>query len=555
MKKQFFRMAFAVSTFKVVKKVLVLFVLFTLISCSAKDEISLYEQENVISENIEINQNAQRDFAIILSKAVEDNADLRMFLRDEAQKQFDNTYDVFYPYVRNSKVGGKSTFREILLNYTTEKELAGIERSLPLLNIAIPDLSMFDAFSVNDWDAYNDEIAVSYIEGNKNSVFYSNGDSVFSLPKGSLPAFPYMVVKNSERMKVVNRGFTRSSNMDDLQYDFVDDIFNKRLNKPTTRSKTTSYINYNVNEEGPYMKAEYLDQRVKEAYAKYKNDPFACDRDLIYYNMDKSNSEKGKLNTKWREKLWKFRVVHSAYSEIAQKELDDPVIDTECHSRKAPFSNEELIEKIWTNGLFVFKFWIEYGRNNTQDKSTVRKVNVPPYKLFQFSKIKCAYQHSTAFRKSKYYYTVDLSDIKPLWVNVNEMLDGNDLLLMDEPWDLTSLSTNINIRIEESDPTIEFTKSVEFSNTFAGSANFDLGTGGKDASATAKVSLGVSGSFTTKRTHSEKWVEESDELGSVSLNYVAPVIVSDSELSTKGYKIHTLHTGLIEIMIVPVTVR
>jgi len=541
-------MAFAVSTFKVVKKVLVLFVLFALISCSAKDEISLCEQENVKSENIGINQNAQRDFAIILSKAVEDNTELRMFLRDEAQKQFDNTYDVFYPYVRNSKVGEKSTFREILLNYTTEKELAGIERSLPLLNIAIPDLSMFDAFSVNEWDAYNDEIAVSYIEGNKNSVFYSNGDSVFSLPKGSLPAFPYMVVKNSERMKVVNRGFTRSSNMDDLQYDFVDDIFNKRLNKPTTRSKTTSYINYNVNEEGPYMKAEYLDQRVKEAYAKYKNDPFACDRDLIYYNMDKSNSDKGRLNKKFREKLWKFRVVPTCYTQISQRELEDPEIDSECHNRKAPFSNEELIKKIWRDGSFVFKFWLECGNKNQKDEVIIKNVVVPPYKLFKFSKIRCDYQHSTAFRKSKYYYTVDLSDMKSLWVDVNEM-NGRDVYLLENPWDLTNLATNINIKVEEFDPTIEFTKSVEYTNTFAGSVNFQAG------GDSLKGSLGLSDTYSEKRSRSEKWTGGPDDLGTAMLNYLDPVIISDSELSTKGYKIFTLTTGMIEMMVVPVTVR
>lgn len=547
MKKQFFRMAFAVSTFKVVKKVLVLFVLFALISCSAKDEISLCEQENVKSENIGINQNAQRDFAIILSKAVEDNADLRMFLRDEAQKQFDNTYDVFYPYVRNSKVGEKSTFREILLNYTTEKELAGIERSLPLLNIAIPDLSMFDAFSVNEWDAYNDEIAVSYIEGNNNSVFYSNGDSVFSLPKGSLPAFPYMVVKNSDRLKVVDRGLTRSSNMDDLQYDFVDDIFNKSLNKPATRSKTTSYINYEVNQDGQYLSPDSLDQRVKEAYAKTKNSSFECARDIIYYNLDKTNSEKGKLNIYWREKLWKFRLSPDAYSDIAQKELGDPVIDSECHQRKSAFSKEELVKKIWTNGKYSFKFWIECGGKNGGDISIQKNVYVEPYKLFQFSKIKCEYQHSTAFRKSKYYYSVDLSDIKPLWVNVNEVSNGKDLFLIEDTWDLANFASNINIKIEESDPTIEFTKSVEFSNTFAGNLGFEIGIKGG-----SKLTGGISDSYTTKSYHSTKWTEGPDDLGAISYSFLNRVIYSDSKLSTKGYEMKTVNTGKIELMIVPV---
>lgn len=280
------------------KKIFIFLVLFSFLSCSNIDEASLCGQEGINNEGIETYHDGQRDFAIILSKAVADHADLRQFLKSEAQKQFDNTYDVFYPYVRNSRVSGNSTFRDILLNYATEEAMTRIERSLPLLNIVIPDLSMYDAFDVNDWDAKNDEIAVSYVEGNEKSVFYSNGDSVFSLPQGSIPAFPYMVVKNSERMKVVNSGTTRSSDMNALHYDFVDDIFNSALNKPATRSKTTSYINYDVTVDGPFLSPSALDQRVKEAYAKTKNSSFDCERDVIYYNMDKSGSDKGKLNLK-----------------------------------------------------------------------------------------------------------------------------------------------------------------------------------------------------------------------------------------------------------------
>lgn len=143
---------------------------------------SLYEKQN-ISES-----EAQESFARILSLVVSKEASVRKFLKDEAIKQFDKDYDVFYPYVKERIIGDGQTFRDILVSYSSEERVSEIERSLPLLTIMVPDLSDFGAFSVEEWDTEDDQVAVTYRTGNDNSVFYAEGDSLLSLPKEDLPA-------------------------------------------------------------------------------------------------------------------------------------------------------------------------------------------------------------------------------------------------------------------------------------------------------------------------------------------------------------------------------
>ena len=68
-------------------------------------------------------------FAQTLSKAVFESEEIRVCLKNEALKQIDNDYDVFYPVVKDQILDNGKTFRETLLNYTDEKE--------PLKNISV----------------------------------------------------------------------------------------------------------------------------------------------------------------------------------------------------------------------------------------------------------------------------------------------------------------------------------------------------------------------------------------------------------------------------------
>lgn len=122
-----------------------------ILSCTQDD--NLFVEGNTVDVSVQpelTTAEAQTKFAIILSKAVSNSEEVRRFLKEEALAYFDNDNDVFYPFVKDKIVAGtgSQTFRNILLSYCdSEEELEAIEKSLPLLNILIPDLTLFWDFN------------------------------------------------------------------------------------------------------------------------------------------------------------------------------------------------------------------------------------------------------------------------------------------------------------------------------------------------------------------------------------------------------------------------
>ena len=147
---------------------------------------------------------AQLKFAKLLSQAASSNVEVRSFLKKEALAQFDNDYDIFYPMIKDKKVFGDQSFRDVLLSYCKEaNELSEIEQSLPLLNIMIPDLSLFWDFNAATWDTSDKEVAV-LCRDDKNNTLYENGENIGNMTNGDIPGFPCLVVKNNERMKITS---------------------------------------------------------------------------------------------------------------------------------------------------------------------------------------------------------------------------------------------------------------------------------------------------------------------------------------------------------------
>lgn len=63
-----------------------------------------------------------------MSKAVSQRQDVRMFLKAQALKKFDNDFNVFYPFVKNEKIGER-TFKDVLSDYEkNEGDLDNIEK-------------------------------------------------------------------------------------------------------------------------------------------------------------------------------------------------------------------------------------------------------------------------------------------------------------------------------------------------------------------------------------------------------------------------------------------
>ena len=154
-----------------------LFILcYFVISCSnVLDEQNIISPSSIVSEE----QNAQKEFAIILSKALRSDSDLRVFVKQEALKRFDNDYDVFYPNVKDVLINGKDTFREILLSYSEDYEsFSYLESTLEKLTLLVPDWSWItsDCFSVKNWDTSDNFVCVGYDDGLEEHSVYYNGE-------------------------------------------------------------------------------------------------------------------------------------------------------------------------------------------------------------------------------------------------------------------------------------------------------------------------------------------------------------------------------------------
>jgi len=147
-----------------------------------------------------------------------------------------------------------------------------IEKSLPLLNIFVPDLSFVGGFDVRKWNTSRSAVLVSYREGNQNSVFFENGDVIFSLEDNELPTFPFLVVKNNERMRVKN-SMTRACGQR-CDYEFIDDAFNGGIDKYMTRGYTEYDVTFPSNKEddnNAYVNDVDISQKLIDAYEKYRN--------------------------------------------------------------------------------------------------------------------------------------------------------------------------------------------------------------------------------------------------------------------------------------------
>lgn len=86
-------------------------------SCSKDviNESNVEKTENELISSESVKKNNLIQFAQILSRAVYKSEDLRVFLKTEALRMFDKNYDILYYPIRNKKVSGNLSFRDILV--------------------------------------------------------------------------------------------------------------------------------------------------------------------------------------------------------------------------------------------------------------------------------------------------------------------------------------------------------------------------------------------------------------------------------------------------------
>lgn len=527
----------------------ILFVLastFFMLSCSQEEIVPIENNQQGASELT--TAQAQLNFAKLLSKAASSSIEVRRFLKEEALDRFDKDYDVFYPLVKDKIISGNKTFRDVLLSYCKdENELFQIESSQPLLNILIPDLSLFWDFNAKTWDINNSEVAV-LCRDDKNGTLYEKGENIGSLPKGEIPGFPCLVVKSNERLKVANTN-ARSG---EVAYEFVSDAFDGSIKSPQTRHNDFD-IDFEPTEDldKKVDKSEILPSVIK-AWEEFKNVPNAYQRDYVYYGITKANTP-GTLNRNIREKLYRFRINPSVFGKIADSSQDPKLNDPSQGKRY--LENWEILQRIWTDGKFEFRFksYIagEEGKDAMQHMLTF---SIDPRQVFSIKKVHVHHKNSTMFRQSKNFYSVDVNNLDSKWI-YPERLEGNhksQVFLL--PWDLYSKSLAIHLFVEEFDLNQTMEKSISVVSEFTSKSDFSReqsGEVGDGIKQTTKLGYGLSSTSTVTNTTKVTTTLGSDDLGTLSFFYYDSIIKTGSNGS---YELYSVNNGSVEATLLPMDI-
>ena len=443
------------------KKALTLTALLTaalMVSCNGQINpdvpVSSYEELVTIDE-----QTAMRNFAAILSKAVSSDKELRVFLKQEALKEFDRDFDVFYPYVKNEVVHDGMTFRELLLNFSeTPSNLELIERSLPKLTILVPDFSWIDprCFSVKKWDTSIEEVGVGYADQNASHPVFCNGEIKGELPLGAFPDFPVLIVKSNERM-IVKTPATRAS---EARYDFIAPEFDGSKIEQTRG--WTDYVNDNpdtssvdwVRRDGDFISETDLRSISPETLQAY--DEFGTgwgdgvQRDFIYYGMTKSNVNNGIYCKHKKELLYRFSFVSRTELWYNADSSEDPDLDgTIKTGRDETLDFDEFLSELWSTGKYEVKFdFVKANKDGTTSSLGSPSLTIDAGDLMYISKVYVIFGWTFFGNKNWHEYRIKEEYIEPKWYYPS---DKGNMILINTPWDLSSGSCDIWISAKEID--------------------------------------------------------------------------------------------------------
>ena len=510
-------------------------------------------------ESINASQNAQNtiqqseleaEFAVILSKALYQEEGLRRFVKNQALKEFDKDYDVFYPLLKDEIVENNESFHMILSRYDDKDILSDIEANCPLINILVPDWSWIDAFSIHTWDTDIQDISVILGTADSKHYVYTNGKLECILDLCQIPGFASVIVNNNDRVKMVE---TKGANK---QYLFIDDEFNGALSSKTKAEvqpirdheyydrtfETVDYSNFMSTED---LKSKSGDKPIT-AYYMFANNSEACHRDFLYYGMT-NTIQAGKLNSRVYEYITKFRFETLDCDFLLETE---DFISPGSYERYVYVQDGTLLDRMCYNGNLEIYFDIFIGNKDTS-VSYVRKMKSVSFKeAFQLSKVHVDFMHKTWFSSRKWVYTVDKNCFVPKWIDVNLKLPK---------WDLSNQSSIMNIYVSEFDnattetyhKTINSSISLNFTTEVETSIPSDQ-IGNSTETGNIKVGYGDTISNSTSIDVEVTTTNTTDDLGMAQLYYHDPIILSSATLNGEnGFRVKEISTGFVRIIVLP----
>ena len=545
---------------------LIVSVVFGISSCS-KSSIDL---EKVQLLDVHDEQSAMENFSVALSSAVYSYPEVRDFLKAEALKRFDYEDEVFYPFVKEMSIGNLGTLREILVRELGgEEKMAQIEKELPTLTILVSDASWFDpeGFCLDRWDTSEPCVAVTYRE--KDGIcrrLFGDGYLLGEIEEGTLPGGPVLIVKKSERM-VANV----STKSESVEYSFLFDEFDASKTTVDTKARYSwEWMNEPQPVETDYMSASALNSinpDIIKAYNLFKNNPYACHNDYIFYGMTSGNT-KGQLRTDVRNKICRIKLRADAFERVFDDKLGHDmdfkdVYETTDNGKgynEQP-SKEKVYAKLWGDGLLELVFTVLAGsRSGTE---SVLPLSVRARNLFVVKDdvvMKEQWKASVAFPVQWYikwrytfgsygtdYRTRNSSTLKERWYYLPYPITIPS-------WDLLDLSF-YTIKVEEVDCGATITQEINVTTKHASSDSqkFNFESTGKIPKIVdlgAKLELGWSES--DEETRVEKQVISYKEENEILL--ATPVSYSDRFISYQSgsdYMVNYVGSGDFIMTILP----
>lgn len=513
-------------------------------SCNNEDLPTEFQKDNRIQAGVTKKSEKEDDlatFAGILSKATYARKDVREFLKTESLKQFDKNYDALYYLIKDENIG-RETFRDILISYSSKETIEMIEENLPLLNILIPEITIFDVKPEN-LNTEDKEIPVVVSKKSETTLFL-NGKEELNLEKGLVPDFHVFVVNENSRVIVPEKGQNVKAMGTKASIMFKSPNYDGSLKGQAATKSNPGVVDPGV----PGIKAiqAYMHFRLDDGSIRQK----AFQRDYIYYGIT-PEEKTGSLNRSVSEYISFIEVDPNAYFKISDqirtgRPSDDPFIEHyETSQKKSALSENELLDRMWTKGSYDFRFEII---TSTKENPQIIYIPLKPNQLWNFN-IEYTRIHSTAFRHSKHTYKIDPYKFtsKRVYLNEKNISFGK--------WDLSEESIYRYVNIMEEDESIESTYSDTYESVrvkadkFNGDVKLTVGLGeGKSISGGA--SSEVTNSNTTKESKTITIIrkEKSDPLGSIRIYFYDPII-DDLYMQLRHCEMHTYNTGIVTFAI------
>lgn len=477
------------------------------------------------------------DFAILLSKVTYSRQDVREFIKNEAAKGFDRNSDVLYAMAKGKLIGNK-TFREILVENSSEEYMKEIENNIPLLNILIPNNILFD-ITLDNMDCNDADIPVSVAKSGASPI-YINGEYEGEIENGEIPGFHLFVINENSRVVIDD---SRSVN-EEARIRFISSNYDgMRISR--AGNSISRADNDTVNASG-------IDRKMIEAYSYFYKDDGSVNsrsyqRDYIYYGMT-PDSQQGSLNRSVSEYLSFIRIPNNVYSTMADQTEDipnnDPVLaHTKLTKYNKKYTEEALIDAFWKKGVYNIKIEIMCANSNNPQ---VKYISVRPDQLWDLNP-DIEPHKGNLFHRRKYIYRV-----KPDNFISKKYYPANDNMEISfGKWNLSDEALVRRVKFSEEDvaSTITYEESYTMtkltSTKINGDVKFGLGTNKPSFSVGGETS--GSTTETINKVFKLSYTQEDDDLGNADIYFYDPLIVGKNG---ENYILRSYSTGSVEFGIV-----